>query len=202
MGGRLEHQRGLHQRLQKCQAQRPWTETRIKIDVPCILQSHKLTSPRPSIRACGTHRAIRVIAAGHQHAAKGQGLVRHGGKVYQWCATFGVGWGHHQGPLNACHRFGRQVCASNAAQAVRHQHHGAVLGQHRLSNTAHPRTACGGNPIVLLHTHRPSDGLGPQTLPVAGTGVAPTGNNDDGGRCRHGRDCGWQCCKLKRLFIC
>ena len=169
------------QRLQQGHAQRPFAVAGFDVDVAGVLQAHKLAAPGPRIGAGQAHRAIRVVAAGHQHAAVGQLLVRHGCEVAQDGAALRVGRRHQQGALDARAR-------PRAADAwwrcnpgcARRSPPARAAPRWSAPSDRHPGLARGRDPVVLLHPHGIGQALGPQALPVAGAGVAPAGNDDDG----------------------
>ena len=78
------------QRLKQRQAQWPRPETRFQIDVPKVVKADKFAAPGPGISASQTHRAIRVIAAGHNDAVIWQAPIGNRGKVDQRAATLRV----------------------------------------------------------------------------------------------------------------
>jgi hypothetical protein len=86
-----------------------------------------------------------------------------------------------------------QMRGRDAAQAVSHDDGRTLIGEQDSFQLRHPGIAVRHQPVLLLYTHGAFQLLGPQALPMSGTGVAPA---------RHDHDAKWGChaasCNLGR----
>lgn len=133
-----------------------------------------------------------VVAAGHQHAGKGQALAGGGcpaGDFFAVVGPFNVGRGHQQGAADAVGlgRVGGPPGGEDATQAVRGQQQRAGRGgQHGVLQAGRPVAAQGALPVVLLNPGVAVARL-PMALPVAGAAAQPAGQDEDGGGLGRGR---------------
>ena len=153
----------------------------------------------PLEEAQGIHRLIADFSFTHEQAATALGrsrsavsnllrLMNLASPVQTMLMAGDIGALHIAGgdQQRALHAVGvgrmrRPPGGKTAAQAVRHQHHGAVGIDHGFFQPCRPVAAQRAHPVVLLYAVVAVAGL-PQALPVVGARVLPAGQQQNVGR--------------------
>ncbi|MNI38690.1 hypothetical protein D3C73_928430 [compost metagenome] len=144
-------------------------------------KDHDAAAPVFGEPAGALQGAIGVVVAGNDHALEGQRLAGNGREATQasgCVGPFDVGGRHEQGAGHFGAQGNGQARGDQAAQAMGNDQHRAARPVDFARQRGHPLRGLRIFPVVLFDAHGMRQHAGPARLPVFGSGVFPSGDDD------------------------